>query len=104
VFCCGGPDQEDHIILFYVPPNLRVAVGDIVELRSGKTLKKGSEKYCPPSTATKVRQTKESGNKKCRWVPDNPKLWRRVLYCDWMKKEGWVQQTGLFNVWVKLPN
>ena len=53
------------------------------------------------NTATRVRQRKDASNPQCRWVPDNEKLWMRVLYCDWMEAEGWVEKKGFESTWLK---
>lgn len=36
-----------------------------------------------------------------RAVPDNPDLWKREIYCAGMKEDGWVQQSGMVDLWVK---
>jgi hypothetical protein len=102
IFCCGGPNESDYALWFYVPEGVDTTVGDIVEVKLGAVVLKGDPVRAPPNTMQKVCSKLESVGEECRWVPDNPRLWGRVLYCDWMEKEGWVQQGGLFNVWHKL--
>lgn len=101
IFCCGGPNESDYSLWFYVPEGTDTSVGDIVELVMGALVLKGGSMRAPPNTFLRVRSKLGQVGKECRWVPDNPRLWGRVLYCDWMEKEGWVQQGGLFNVWHK---
>jgi hypothetical protein len=103
VFCCGRPFDDDGSIWFFVPKDVQVEVGDIVEIRSGPVVMKGEPTKGPPNTATQVRQKRSDPQKECRWLPENPNLWARVLYCDWMQEEGWVQQDGLWDVWIKNP-
>lgn len=104
VSCCGGPNEQETAIWVYVPPDIEVAVGDIVEVRSDKVVLEGeSGKGTKPNTVTRVREKSYAVNKQCRWVPENPSLWTRRLYCDWMEEEGWEEQSGLFDHWIKMP-
>jgi len=101
IFCCGGPNESDYSVWFYVPEGSDASVGDIVEVKMGAIVLKGEPLRAPPNTFQRVRSKLEEEGKECRWMPDNPQLWGRVLYCDWMENEGWIQQSGLFNVWHK---
>jgi hypothetical protein len=101
VFCCGGPNEQDQAIWFYIPQSIPVGIRDIVEIRSGPEVRSGNNVPAPPNTVTRVIQKPSDKVRHCRWVPEDERLWARVLYCDWMKSEGWEQQSGLFNVWVK---
>jgi hypothetical protein len=47
------------------------------------------------NVVTRVVQRRDVQDGECRWIPPDPRLWGRVLYCDWMPQEGWVEQTGL---------
>lgn len=64
-------------------------------------VKEGDSGGAAPNTVTKIIEKAEATNKACRWVPDNPHLWSRVIYCGWMPNEGWIQQSGLYPLWVK---
>ena len=75
VVCCGGPNSEDTFIFFYVPQNMDVGVGDIVEIRAGELPGK-SDAY--PNVVTRLRQTLGTAAG-CRWLPENPALWLRFL-------------------------
>ncbi len=97
--CCGGPPSEDFWILFYVPPNLEVKVGDIVEIRAGELPGK-SDAY--PNVVTRLRQ-KQGTPAGCRWLPDDPYLWLRTLHCSGIEDEGWIQQGGPAKFWYKPP-
>lgn len=101
IFCCGGPNEDDYSLWFYVPEGADASVGDVVEIKMGALVLKGEPMRAPANTFIKVRNKLEDVGEECRWVPDNPRLWGRILYCDWMEKENWVQQGGLFNVWYK---
>lgn len=99
VYCCGGPAEEGMGIWFYIPPGLEVAPGDIVEIKMGREPSGNDSGMI--NTATRVRQRKEASNPQCRWVPDNENLWMRVLYCDWMEAEGWIEKKGFESTWLK---
>ena len=101
IFCCGGPNESDYAIWFYVPEGKAASVGDIVEVKIGARVMKGEPMRAPPNTLQRIRSKLEQVGEECRWIPEDPRLWGRVLYCDWMEKEGWVQQGGLFNIWHK---
>ena len=101
IFCCGGPNELDYSIWFYVPTGTNTAVGDVVEVKMGPRVMKGESMQAGPNTMLRVVSPLDQVGKECKWVPENPALRGRVLYCDWMKEDGWVQQSGLFNVWIK---
>lgn len=103
VFCCGGPNETGEAIWFYIPRAMQVELGDIVEVRSGPPVMQGDPMKGPPNTVMQVRQRQSDTSKQCRWTPEDPNLWKRVIYCDWMKQEGWIQQEGLWDVWIKQP-
>jgi hypothetical protein len=98
VYCCGGNIEQSSAPWVYVPPGVEVAVGDIIEIKMGQS--PGNQSTGRVNTVIRVRQRGMSSGQ-CRWVPDNPALWMRVLYCDWMKEEGWVEREGLYNAWLK---
>jgi uncharacterized protein YodC (DUF2158 family) len=94
VQCCGGANERETAIAFFIPDSLVTELGDVVEIRAGGPRESGII-----NVATQVRDG--SAGSKCRWVPEDPRLWRRVLYCDGLKEQGWQQQTGLWNFWIK---
>lgn len=94
VLCCGV-NEKVNAIVFFAPATIEVAIDDVVEVRAGRA---GDPKAI--NVATRIRQ-KSGGATTCRWVPDDPRLATRVLYCDGMKEERWVQQSGLWNFWVR---
>lgn len=101
-YCCGGPNEKKTAIWIYVPKPLKLEIGDIVEVWSGEPLIKGDKPKTMPNTAVRVRQKSTDQNKECKWFPENPDLWVRYLYCDWMEEEGWVQQEEkLWPCWIK---
>jgi hypothetical protein len=102
VFCCGGQNEQDTAIWFYMPDNISVEIGDIVEVWSGREIRHGDQAPGHPNTVTRVVEKPRYGEQMCRWVPDNPSLWVRVLYCDGLEADGWIQQSGMFPVWIKL--
>ena len=99
VMCCGGPPSEQYLIYFYVPPNIDVGVGDIVEVRAGE-LPGRPDAY--PNVVTQVRQQRGTAAG-CRWLPESPGLWLRVLYCSGIENEGWIQREGIIEIWYRPP-
>lgn len=96
VLCCGT-NERVNAIMFFAPISVPVAVGDFVEVRGGRA---GDARSV--NVATRVWQ-KDGNPGACQWVPDIPNLAARVIYCAGMKEQGWVQQTGLWNFWMKAP-
>jgi len=103
VICCGGPEQlqRQESILFYVPSDVgELELNDLVEIRSGAEQPGKATKTGAINTVTRIRQKHSDAFNRllvdgpCRWDPPKPNLdlWTRVLYCDWMKEEGWVKQ------------
>lgn len=104
IFCCGGitkkySSEVAGSLLFYVPQSLNVSLGDIVEVSSGSPPEKGDAGII--NTVTRVVQKNSENYNKCWWDPKNDRLWLRVLYCDWMPREGWIKQTGSYPAWYK---
>lgn len=100
VYCCGGflEQAQGNEMWFYIPNDMRVEVGDIVEVRRGR--QPTTNDPGAVNTAVRVRHN-EISHGPCRWVPEQEGLQKRVLFCDWMEKEGWVERNGLWNTWLK---
>jgi len=101
IYCCGGPNEESSARMVYVPASARAAVGDVVEVRVGHVPQGGD--HGALNTVTRVRQAASDTAGPCQWLPRNDRLWRRILYADWMAKEGWVKQDGLWTAWYRPP-
>jgi hypothetical protein len=105
VNCCGGPTEELTAIAFFVPESVSALAGDIVEVRLGRA----PEKEGDLGEVNRARRVVQKGMKPgdaCRWEPPNPRLWGRVLYCDWMPGEGWVQEgpkATIERAWIRRP-
>ncbi len=100
IYCCGGSIEEDQAIWVYVPPELTVGAGDIVEVRMGRVPAKTDPGVV--NTVVMVRQKADQApNGPCFWQPDNPSLWMRIVYCDGIEKDGWVERKGLRKMWYK---
>lgn len=99
IYCCGGIGEESLAIVLYVPNGIHVALGDIVELRTGHPPERGEVGSL--NTVTRVVQKRGDDGNNCWWDPKDSRLWQRVLYCDWMPKEGWVKQGGLSPAWYR---
>jgi hypothetical protein len=94
VYCCGGPPEEDGAIWVYLPSGVNVKVRDFVEVRMGRQPAEND----PGVVNTALRVRDKAG---CRWVPEKEGLWMRILYCDWMEREGWIERGGLYKTWLK---
>lgn len=102
VECCGGPNERETASYFFVPEDIKVEIGDVVEIRSGSP---GHEKNPtgPVNMLVRIREKSSDQNSQCRWDPPETYLWRRILYCDWMPAEGWtLERDGIDRYWVKL--
>ena len=102
VECCGGSNEQDTARFFYVPKSIKVQVGDVVEIRSGCAGDLGNP--CGPvNMLTRVREKQNDFGSQCRWDPPGPDLRERILYCNWMRQEGWtLEKDGLSKYWVKV--
>ena len=100
-FCCGGPNERATSLLVYIPPDVQVSPGDIVEIRSGRTPKGDDPGLL--NTVTGIRQKHDAVGGSCRWDPPDERLWARVIFCDGMKSEGWSYQGVMMKEWVKSP-
>jgi hypothetical protein len=85
-----------------VPKGLKVQVGDVVEIHSGSPGDL-SNPSGPVNMLTRIREKQNDFGRQCRWDPPNPELRGRILYCDWMRAEGWTLERGqLVQYWLKL--
>jgi hypothetical protein len=98
VYCCGGPNEGGTAPWVFLPPTVRAAPGDIVEVRMGRPPAAGRRGEI--NTVLRIRQ-KAGENGPCRWIPENPRLWVRYLYCPWMEQEGWQERRGTYPAWLK---
>ena len=104
IFCCGGITKElsaevRNSLFLYVPKGQDVGPGDIVELRVGHPAEGSNPAVMNSVTRIVQKSGKEDGT--CWWDPKNDRLWQRILYCEWMPKEGWVKQGGMTPAWFK---
>jgi hypothetical protein len=104
IFCCGGPNEGGGVTFFFKPAAMQVNPGDIVEIRAGSAAVSNDATSNRVNIATRKIMSYEDRNadKTCWWDPENPALWQRVLYCNWMLSEGWIQgDTFLKSPWYK---
>jgi hypothetical protein len=99
VNCCHQSTEEGTALWFYVPPDVALEIGDIVELRMGREASKNDPGAV--NTAVQVREKKGAPDSQCLWDPPNNMMWGRVLYCQWMPAEGWTLKNGLKKTWLK---
>jgi hypothetical protein len=103
VQCCGGPNEKSNSVLFYVPSDLHVEIGDIVEIKMGRAPNENGAGIL--NTVTRIRTKASDHGGQCRWDPPTEGLCMRTLYCEWMPAEGWVERRALIGerTWLKLP-
>ena len=99
VNCCHQATEVGSALMFYVPPDVALEIGDIVEVRMGREATKTAPGAV--NTAVQVREKKEAPDSQCLWDPPNNLMWGRVLYCKWMPAEGWTLKNGLHKTWLK---
>lgn len=100
-YCCGGAGEDFHM-WFYVPADLTMEPGDIVEIKMGRVPRGGD--LGTVNRAVRVRHTRATMLEHCRWEPPEPLFWMRVLHCDWMEHEGWIEKKGLRHTWLKMTS
>lgn len=99
LYCCGGKISMDQAIWAYVPPAISVATEDIVAIRMGRV--PAAEDPGVVNTVVAVRQKAVDGGGPCRWEPDNPSLWMRVVHCDGIDQQGWLQRGKWRKLWYR---
>jgi hypothetical protein len=104
IYCCGGITREmsaeyQERRLVYIPKNIKVELGDFVEIKVGREPINGNGGRL--NTVTRVVARKSDNTETCWWDPRDDKLWLRVVQCEWMPKEGWVRQGGASPAWYK---
>lgn len=99
VYCCGGPAEESDALWAFVPPDTIVGVGDVVEIRMGRN--PDDRDLGTVNTVVGLRQLGVmTADGSCQWLPDDPDLQKRTLYCNNIEIEGWIQQKGyLRDMW-----
>jgi hypothetical protein len=97
--CCHQSTEAGSALWFYVPPDVPLELGDIVEVRLGRE----STKTDPGAvnTAVRVREKQNAPDSQCLWDPPNDLMWARILYCKWMPAEGWTLKNGMHKTWLK---
>jgi hypothetical protein len=101
MYCCK-PDGDDSSLVFYVPPDIQLNYGDIVEIRVGSRPKPKKGVLAVISKAVRIREKAGDANSACRWFPEHEGKWLRILTCDWMEAEGWVYyKTFRAKAWYK---
>ncbi|MBS0580603.1 MAG: hypothetical protein JSR36_15205 [Proteobacteria bacterium] len=94
LMCCGPPESSNpHGFYNRDPKSLPLSVGDVIEVRLG-----GDSKV---NEVTRVLQPANQADGPCWWDPKDDRLWRRVMFCEWMPTEGWVKQGGVYSGWYK---
>jgi hypothetical protein len=99
VNCCHQATEEGSALWFYVPPDVTLELGDIVEVRMGRESTKTDPGVI--NAAVRVREKQGAPDSQCSWDPPNNMMWARILYCTWMPAEGWTLKNGLKKTWLK---
>jgi len=109
VYCCGKSHSLATAIVFYVPPDVTIHQGDVVEIKTGG--EPNGSRYGTVNVVKDIRETRQNFPTHCHWLPSDEnegtsrELWGRVLYCDWMAQEGWTEKSNLVvHTWYKAPN
>lgn len=99
VYCCGGSAEESEAIWAFVPSDINVGVGDVVEVRMGRN-PDDNDLGAVNTVAGMRQQGVMTADGSCQWLPNNPDLPMRTLYCHNIEIEGWIQQRGyLRDMW-----
>jgi hypothetical protein len=94
LLCCGPANTANpHGFYNLDPKSLQLSVGDVIEVRLG-----GNSQV---NEVTRMLQPASQTEGPCGWEPKDERLWRRVMFCDWMPSQGWVKQEGLYTGWYK---
>ena len=100
--CCGADMDNSQPVVLYNQQHLKIEPGDFVEFRIGGLYSDTHKNDL--NVITRVLQHGEPSDGQCWWEPRNPKLWRRLVYCEWMQKEGWVRDDSWGDPgWYKPP-
>jgi hypothetical protein len=113
VYCCGSSNEIDNVLAIFVSVEVAVDLGDVIEVRMGREPE--GQKPGVINTATRVREEigepgppqRGSGERgwpgaACKWIPEKPTYWNRVLHCSWMEAEGWVEYDRFpWKTWIK---
>jgi len=103
IYCCGGSNEVETARMLYAPPEIRVDLGDVVEVLVGHPANGADPGRL--NTVTRIRQKRADPDGACRWDPPDEGKWTRVLYADWMPQEGWIRESGpIFPAWYKPPS
>lgn len=94
----GRPEQET-VRMLYVPKGVEIALGDIVEVRTGRPPEKGEAGRL--NLVTRLVQRYATVDAHCWWDGKGSPPARQLLYCDWMAGEGWLRQEGADPAWFK---
>lgn len=97
-YCCGGRISEDQEIWTYVLPGITLEAGDIVQVRMGRVPQAGDAGVVNIVDVLRQKRFDAAGGP-CRWEPDNPSLWMRVVYCSGIEQQGWQQRGKLRKLW-----
>jgi hypothetical protein len=104
--CCGNaPTEARTAVVFYVGSDVTPELGDVVEIKLGRS-PQGPGDLGEANRATRIVQKAARREGRCRWEPPEPRLWGRVLYCDWMPAQGWVKEGpagSIYRSWIRKP-
>jgi hypothetical protein len=101
VYCCNQKIMQNEKVVFYVPDEMSVEFGDVVEVWIGRPANKKKKDDGIYHRAIAIRGSLEKEIGECRWNSEDERMWMNILVCDWMEEEGWVYQRGLNKSWFK---
>jgi hypothetical protein len=111
-YCCGGSNETNNVLAIFVPAEVLVKPGDVLEVRMGReptgdhtarvnTATRIREEYPPGGASRWGSEDRNWDDVSCKWIPEKPSHWGRLLYCDWMPEEGWIEYDGFWGAWIK---
>ena len=101
VYCCNQKIMQNEKVVFYVPDEMSVEFGNAVEVWIGRPANSRKKDHGIYHRAVANRGSLEKETSECSWDPEDERMWMSILYCVWMKEEGWVYQSGLNKSWFK---
>jgi len=99
LYCCNPKIAENLSIWAYVPARLRVEREDLVEVRMGRAPDKNGDRGVVNAVWSLRQKSADAAGGSCRWTPDDPGLWMRVVHCEGMEAQGWQQRGSQRKLW-----
>lgn len=99
LYCCNPKIAENLSIWAYVPAPLTVEREDLIEVRMGRAPNKDGDRGVVNAVWALRQKSADAAGGSCRWTPDDPGLWMRVVHCEGMEEQGWQQRGSQRKLW-----